>query len=244
MQKKKKVCPECGKKIKSTDVFCLECGANIHTQNIKSEKNMDDKHKEPSLESDESQVEKQKSSQEKSTINEKPVESSIPNETIACNQCGRELLINDEFCMDCGTKVNAEKGNVSINIKNKKQVCENCGKKLKKTDAFCLKCGTKAPPRPSNGVNTNKPKKFLTFILLFLILALLLTAVWYFGRDVFNNFLERSETSEHLLDTQNEILETTNQSVENNSAVIEEPLPESTMESDNINSSEVYYELK
>ena len=47
-----------------------------------------------------------------------------------CRNCGCELLENDTFCTECGTKVEIEK-------------CPSCGESLREGAKFCPKCGYK-----------------------------------------------------------------------------------------------------
>lgn len=233
MQKKKNVCPECGKKINTKDLFCLECGASIRSQEIESGENRVVEPAKSSPKSNNSQVEEKTIIEEKSSSGIISQESPIGDKTISCKKCGRELLLNDEFCMDCGTRVEATKNNGSNPTSKKKKIlCKVCGKKLKRTDLFCLNCGSEAPQIPNSGGSKNVSKKILTYIFLFLILALLLTAVSYFGRDVFNNLSDDSNNNDNLLNSENEILETSNQISDNYDEVTDEPLSETAVKSD------------
>ena len=56
---------------------------------------------------------------------------------IKCSKCKIKLEAKAKFCLECGTKVKAEK---ELKQYNK---CSQCQAKLKPTDKFCLNCGAK-----------------------------------------------------------------------------------------------------
>jgi tetratricopeptide (TPR) repeat protein len=66
-----------------------------------------------------------------------------------CNQCGKEIPDNSQFCNYCGTKV----GNI----------CPKCGTELPEESKFCHKCGTplgaNIPDSPPQKHNHKKPPK-------------------------------------------------------------------------------------
>lgn len=63
--------------------------------------------------------------------NESPSLSNSPHESQRCPNCGKDIHIEDNFCMECGFKLHDE---------NK---CSNCGGKIKEGDNFCMNCGKK-----------------------------------------------------------------------------------------------------
>ena len=56
---------------------------------------------------------------------------------MVCQKCGAELLEDDVFCGECGTKVEKKEET------SKKRFCHSCGAELLEDDIFCGECGTK-----------------------------------------------------------------------------------------------------
>jgi DNA-directed RNA polymerase subunit RPC12/RpoP len=65
-------------------------------------------------------------------------------EKVSCTNCGRIIDANDNFCANCGTKMNDSDGLDNPNqcttcdhLNTSDNYCRNCGKKLKKSqDSF------------------------------------------------------------------------------------------------------------
>ena len=66
---------------------------------------------------------------------------------VNCTVCGNEVDENDEFCKNCGTKV--DKSAVGANVDNQPvsvettKFCSNCGEKIDINAAICPKCGVR-----------------------------------------------------------------------------------------------------
>ena len=60
--------------------------------------------------------------------------SSDANNIIKCSNCGNEVSDGDDFCHNCGNKIEREDNTLR---------CESCGSELPKNTLFCPTCGSK-----------------------------------------------------------------------------------------------------
>lgn len=89
---------------------------------------------------------------------------------VKCTVCGNEIEENDEFCKNCGTKV--DKSAAGQNVDNQQvpaettKFCSNCGEKIDINAEICPKCGVRVAGA------TGEKNPFLALILSFLIVGL------------------------------------------------------------------------
>lgn len=110
-----RICPTCGKKIKTNQIFCTRCGTKY----------------EEKVQNTPLKVE---SNKEKNNI----LNNKDELETMKCPNCGSEIEKNKKFCTICGTPLVNKQLNQMIAFE-----CPNCGKILKKGQNFCINCGHK-----------------------------------------------------------------------------------------------------
>ena len=77
----------------------------------------------------------------------KGMQTPIPEETIPCQQCGKQNPIGTKFCGNCGSKM----GSLSMvkcpkcaaEMSSQMKFCGNCGVKMSQTEVTCSNCNTK-----------------------------------------------------------------------------------------------------
>ena len=113
-----------------------------------------------------------------------------------CNNCGKELPKDSEFCQYCGSKDVSEYIKTKHSTEKQHKVCGSCGKELPEDSEFCQYCGSKNIIKKKLDLNiyeiqehTSKNKSIKENILLIpLILALLAAA--FLGYGMYHNYRE------------------------------------------------------
>jgi hypothetical protein len=94
---------------------------------------------------------------------------------LSCANCGAALKDGDEFCRNCGKKIEADEGDILKEI-----FCSNCGNSLRPGARFCDLCGspcakTESLPTPAGKHRGKKKKgcmlKFLAFVFLCVLIG-------------------------------------------------------------------------
>lgn len=69
---------------------------------------------------------------------------------VICINCGRELLPDETFCVNCGTR-RPESPRANPDQAEQKVFCTGCGRELPPDEDFCGACGTKRPVDKASG---------------------------------------------------------------------------------------------
>ena len=69
---------------------------------------------------------------------------------VFCPNCGRELLPDETFCVNCGTR-RPEPPRANPDQAEQKVFCTGCGRELPPDEDFCGACGTKRPVDKTSG---------------------------------------------------------------------------------------------
>ena len=69
---------------------------------------------------------------------------------VICINCGRELLPDETFCVNCGTR-RPEPPRAEPNDAEQKVFCTGCGRELQPDEDFCGACGAKRPATKGSG---------------------------------------------------------------------------------------------
>lgn len=69
---------------------------------------------------------------------------------VICTNCGRELLPDETFCVNCGTR-RPEPPRANPDQAEQKVFCTGCGRELPPDEDFCGACGTKRPVDKTSG---------------------------------------------------------------------------------------------
>lgn len=118
------ICAECGTENDPEAKFCVNCGADIVTQQM---------YKRVCRQCGREIEEGSKFCPNcgAEIADEKEVDNLCPN-------CGNILEEGSKFCPNCGTPVRTEE-----KLEPKKRICSGCGKELEPQIKFCPECGTK-----------------------------------------------------------------------------------------------------
>ncbi len=116
-------CKNCGHPIESTDSFCINCGTKINNEPVLNQNKISSSNPYFDKNSDVAAV------------------SDVIDNKETCPNCGEEIKADNNFCINCGTKIEPNHPLKENHISKIKNTCPNCGEVLKENYKFCTHCG-------------------------------------------------------------------------------------------------------